>query len=110
MPLSVMASRRTWSVSFLSRRASSLDTRVVCSSLSRIGFPYADDPTVCAAPGDGDDMVYQIMAGEFKTKKATKEYMLKKGDIYTCRKGTTDIATNTSKGVGVHRIAMLIPA
>jgi quercetin dioxygenase-like cupin family protein len=56
------------------------------------------------------DMVCQIMAGEFKTKKATKEYTLKKGDVYTCGKGTTDIATNTSKGVGVHRIAMLIAA
>jgi quercetin dioxygenase-like cupin family protein len=56
------------------------------------------------------DMVCQIMAGEFTTKKATKEYTLKKGDIYTCGKGTTDIATNTSKGVGVHRIAMLIAA
>jgi quercetin dioxygenase-like cupin family protein len=56
------------------------------------------------------DMVCQIMAGEFKTKKATKEYALKKGDVYTCGKGTTDIATNTSKGVGVHRIAMLIAA
>jgi hypothetical protein len=56
------------------------------------------------------DMVCYITAGEFKTKKATKEYTLKKGDIYTCGKGTTDIATNTSKAVGVHRIAFLIPA
>jgi hypothetical protein len=56
------------------------------------------------------DMVCQIMAGEFKTKKATTEYTLKKGDIYTCGKGKMDVATNTSKGVGVHRIAMLIPA
>jgi hypothetical protein len=38
------------------------------------------------------------------------KYTLKKGDIYACGKGTTDIATNTSKGVGVHRIAMLVPA
>jgi hypothetical protein len=56
------------------------------------------------------DMVCYIAAGEFKTKKATKEYTLKKGDIYTCGKGTMDMATNTSKAVGVHRIAFLIPA
>ena len=56
------------------------------------------------------DMVCQIMAGEFTTKKATEQYTLKKGDIYTCGKGTMDVATNTSKVVGIHRIAMLIPA
>ncbi|SRR5260370_16201575 len=56
------------------------------------------------------DMVCYITAGEFATKKAATQYTLKKGDIYTCGKGKTDIATNTSKVVGVHRIAFLIPA
>ena len=57
-----------------------------------------------------DDMVCTITAGEFKIKKADKEFTLKEGDMYTCSKGKTEGATNTSAVVGIHRIAILIPA
>ncbi|WP_192359039.1 hypothetical protein [Mesorhizobium mediterraneum] len=57
-----------------------------------------------------NDMVCTIAAGEFTIKKADKEFKLKEGDMYTCAKGKTDGATNTSAVVGVHRIAILIPA
>ncbi|TPL83794.1 hypothetical protein FJ941_11035 [Mesorhizobium sp. B2-3-13] len=57
-----------------------------------------------------NDMVCTITAGEFTIKKADKEFKLKEGDMYTCAKGKTDEATNTSKVVGIHRIAILIPA
>jgi quercetin dioxygenase-like cupin family protein len=57
-----------------------------------------------------NDMVCTITAGAFTIKKADKEFKLKEGDMYTCAKGKTDEATNTSKVVGVHRIAVLIPA
>ncbi|MEI9409988.1 hypothetical protein [Mesorhizobium salmacidum] len=57
-----------------------------------------------------NDMVCTITAGAFTIKKADKEFKLKEGDMYTCAKGKTDEATNTSKVVGIHRIAVLIPA
>ncbi|TIO10782.1 hypothetical protein [Mesorhizobium sp.] len=57
-----------------------------------------------------NDMVCTIAAGEFTIKKADKEFKLKEGDMYTCAKGKTDAATNTSAVVGIHRIAILIPA
>ncbi|PBC00502.1 hypothetical protein [Mesorhizobium sp. WSM3860] len=57
-----------------------------------------------------NDMVCTITAGEFTIKKTDKQFKLKEGDVYTCSKGKTDEATNTSKGVGIHRIAVLIPA
>ncbi|WP_136616293.1 MULTISPECIES: hypothetical protein [Mesorhizobium] len=57
-----------------------------------------------------NDMVCTITAGTFTIKKADKEFKLKEGDMYTCAKGKTDESTNTSKEVGVHRIAVLIPA
>ncbi|UVK47543.1 hypothetical protein BPNPMPFG_003330 [Mesorhizobium sp. AR07] len=57
-----------------------------------------------------NDMVCTIAAGEFTIKKVDKEFKLKEGDMYTCAKGKTDEATNTSAVVGVHRIAVLIPA
>ncbi len=57
-----------------------------------------------------NDMVCYIAAGEFQIKKADKEFTLKEGEMYTCAKGKTDGATNTSSVVGIHRIAMLIPA
>ena len=57
-----------------------------------------------------NDMVCTITAGAFTIKKADKEFKLKVGDMYTCAKGKTDEATNTSKEVGIHRIAVLVPA
>ena len=57
-----------------------------------------------------DDMVCHITAGEFKIKKGASEFNVKEGDYYTCAKGKTDMATNTSKVVGVHRIAIMIAA
>ena len=70
--------------------------------------PGAADPT--EAVMDMDIICY-ILAGEFTIKKIGKPvYTVKEGDIYTCGKGRTDQATNISKVVGVHRIALLIPA
>jgi mannose-6-phosphate isomerase-like protein (cupin superfamily) len=57
-----------------------------------------------------NDMVCFITAGEFTIKKADKEFNVKKGEYYTCGKGKTDHATNLSKEVGIHRVAILIPA
>jgi quercetin dioxygenase-like cupin family protein len=57
------------------------------------------------------DMLCYILAGEFSIKKTGKEpYTVKEGDFYTCGKGKTDKATNIGNGIGIHRIAMLMPA
>lgn len=70
--------------------------------------PGAADPK--EAVMDVDMMCY-ILAGEFSIKKTGKEpYTVKEGDFYTCGKGKTDKATNIGNGVGIHRIAMLLPA
>ena len=57
-----------------------------------------------------NDMLCYIAAGEFKIKKAAKEFNIKEGEMYTCAKGKTDMATNISKVVGIHRIGILMPA
>lgn len=57
-----------------------------------------------------NDMVCHITAGEFKITKGDVEFTVKEGDMYTCGKGLPDGATNTSDVVGVHRIAVLVPA
>jgi glyoxylate utilization-related uncharacterized protein len=56
------------------------------------------------------DIICFITSGEFTIKKADRTFNVKEGEYYTCRKGTTDHATNISKVVGVHRITILIPA
>jgi hypothetical protein len=57
------------------------------------------------------DMVCHIMAGEFEIQKpGIPAYTVKEGGVYTCGKGKPDHATNISKVIGVHRIALLIPA
>ena len=69
-------------------------------------------------PGAGDpseqpmdmDMVCHITAGEFRIRKRGEEFTVKEGDVYTCGKGKTDMATNISDVVGIHRIALLVPA
>jgi quercetin dioxygenase-like cupin family protein len=57
-----------------------------------------------------NDMMCYIAAGEFKIKKADEEFTVKEGEMYTCAKGKTDMATNTSNVVGIHRIGILMPA
>ena len=57
------------------------------------------------------DMVCHIIAGEFRIQKTgIPAYTVTDGGIYTCGKGKKDQATNISKVVGIHRIALLIPA
>jgi quercetin dioxygenase-like cupin family protein len=57
------------------------------------------------------DMMCFILAGEFTIKKMENQvYTVKEGDFYTCGKGRTDHATNISNRVGIHRIALMIPA
>lgn len=55
-------------------------------------------------------MICHITAGEFTIKKADREFNVKEGEYYTCGKGMTDHATNISNVVGVHRVAILMPA
>jgi hypothetical protein len=69
--------------------------------------PRAGDPM--EMPMDMD-MVCLITAGEFDITKRGKTFHVKEGDVYTCGKGKTDKATNTTDGMGVHRIALLVPA
>jgi quercetin dioxygenase-like cupin family protein len=57
-----------------------------------------------------NDMICYIAAGEFTIKKVDKEFKVKEGEMYACAKGKTDMATNTSNVVGIHTIAVLIPA
>jgi hypothetical protein len=65
----------------------------------------ADDPVMDV------DMVCHIIAGEFRIQKTgIPAYTVKEGEIYTCGKGKKDQATNISDVVGIHRIALLIPA
>lgn len=57
------------------------------------------------------DMICFILAGEFTIQKTgIPAYTVKTGEIYTCGIGKTDQATNISNVVGVHRIALLMPA
>lgn len=71
--------------------------------------PGAADPV--DAPVMDMDMVCHILAGEFTIQKpGIPAYTVKEGDIYTCGIGKPDMATNISKMVGIHRIALLIPA
>ena len=56
-------------------------------------------------------MVCHILAEEFTIQKpGIPAYTVKEGDIYTCGIGKPEMATNISKVIGIHRIALLIPA
>ena len=78
-------------------------------SISMVDIVFQPGAVFPETPMD-NDMVCQIMAGEFKIKKADKEFTLKEGEMYTCSKGKTDGNTNTSAVVGIHRVAILVPA
>jgi mannose-6-phosphate isomerase-like protein (cupin superfamily) len=69
--------------------------------------PGAADPTEAVM---NMDMMCYILAGEFRIKKTGYEFTVKEGDFYTCGMGKTDHSTNIGNGVGIHRIALMIPA
>lgn len=69
------------------------------------GADPADSP-----PMDMDMMCF-IIAGAFRIEKEGHEpFEVKAGDFYSCGIGTKEIATNIGEGVGIHRIALLMPA
>jgi quercetin dioxygenase-like cupin family protein len=78
-------------------------------SISMVDIVFQPGAVAPESKMDNDMMCY-IAAGEFKIKKATKEFTIKEGEMYTCSKGKTDMATNISNVVGIHRIGILIPA
>jgi hypothetical protein len=68
-----------------------------------------------ADPPDGGpmdmDMMCFIIAGSFRIEKDGFEpFEVKAGDFYSCGIGTKEIATNIGDTVGIHRIALLMPA
>jgi hypothetical protein len=72
-------------------------------------------PVGAADPDDDPpmdmDMVCHVIAGDFRIQKTgIPPYIVKEGGIYTCGIGKKDKATNISNVVGIHRIALLVPA
>ena len=74
---------------------------------------------IVVQPGGGDpapevmdmDMICFIIAGSFRIEKEGLEpYEVHAGDYYTCGIGKTDFATNIGDTIGIHRIALLVPA
>ena len=57
------------------------------------------------------DMMCFIIAGSFRiTKEGMEPYVVNAGDFYSCGLGKTDFAENIGDGIGIHRIALLVPA
>jgi quercetin dioxygenase-like cupin family protein len=56
------------------------------------------------------DMVCHMTEGELRVVQNGKEFMVKKGDVYTCAKGTTEEDWNESDAVAVMRVTELMAA
>ena len=54
-----------------------------------------------------DDMVCFMPQGAVSIKKASKQFTVKEGEIYTCVKGEPEETTNTGSTVAVMRVIML---
>ena len=71
--------------------------------------PGAADPA--DQPLMEQDMFCYILQSDFKIQKAgIPSYIVKQGQAYTCGKGKSDQGTNIDSGVGIMRVAMLMPA
>ena len=71
--------------------------------------PGAADPV--DQPLMDTDMFCYILQSDFKIQKAgIPAYVVKQGQAYTCGKGKSDQGTNIGTGVGIMRVAMLVPA
>jgi len=56
------------------------------------------------------DMFCYILQSDFEIKKAGIDpYIVKAGGAYTCGKGKSDQGKNIGTGIGIMRVAMLVP-
>ena len=69
-----------------------------------VRHPLNDSPSLRRHP----DVLHRC--GGIQDKKVDKEFTVKEGEIHTCAKGKTDMATNISPVAGIHRIGILMPA
>lgn len=74
--------------------------------------PGASDPAEGAPMSPmSADMVCFILAGTFSVAKEGEEpFEVTEGEFYSCGKDTMEVTTNIGDTVGIHRIAMLMPA
>jgi quercetin dioxygenase-like cupin family protein len=56
------------------------------------------------------DMVCHMFEGELRIRQNGKEFRVKKGDVYTCAKGTTEEDWNEGDVVAVMRVTELMAA
>jgi len=57
-----------------------------------------------------NDSVCHVTEGELQIKQGSVEFTCKKGDVYSCGKGTKEQATNAGNAVAVMRAIDLLPA
>ena len=57
-----------------------------------------------------NDMVCHMTEGELRIMQNGQEFRVKKGDVYTCAKGTTDEYWNEGDVVAVMRVIVLLAA
>lgn len=93
-------------------RASHLAAYSNIQTIDLVFQPGASDPPEDAPiPAMDMDMVCFILAGTFSIAKDGEEpFEVTEGDVYSCGKGTKERATNIGDTVGIHRIALLMPA
>ena len=57
-----------------------------------------------------NDMLCHITEGELRIKQGSKEFTVKKNDVYSCAKGEPEQATNAGSTVAIMRVIDLLPA
>lgn len=93
----------------LNKRESQIEAYKEIQVIDIVYQPGAMDPP--DSPSMDTDMMCFIIQGTFTIKKMGLDpYTANEGDFYSCGKGKMDNATNIGEGVGIHRVALLIPA
>ena len=96
-------------VVMLNKRESQIDAYKEIQVIDIVYQPGAMDPA--DSPPMDTDMICFIVKGKFTIQKVGLDpYTVNEGEFYSCGKGKMDMATNIGDGVGIHRIALLIPA
>ena len=64
-----------------------------------------------ANPSMGNDMVCHCAEGELRIKQGPgMEFAVKKGDVWSCRKGQPEDGENIGSGIAIMRVIDLLPA
>ena len=79
-------------------------------TISLVDITYQPKAKLASGVPMANDMVCHCPEGELRVKQGRMEFVVKKGDVWSCNKGLIEETENVGAGLAIMRIINLLPA